>query len=421
MSVSPSLQTQIMIFAEAEPDLAFTIKRELELKEFWVHCCHTLDDASEWIFQHRDQPPDVIIIDTPGERSTYSMNAFKLYGLIRNGGWVPTEQQRFEGWEDNVPILMLIDAEKRLEVEERMYALGVQPDRIDYKPYQMNILTAKLNGLLQRNNGGNSAAADDGDGIDNNATGSDVDAVIRIRSLTINPAAETVTVDATPIKLSQLEFQLLYYLASHPDRPLLRETLLEDIWGITGKKAHNNRNVDVYMGRLRKKLAGTECADMVGRGHNGTYVLNTNTFADTFTEPEGTRPSATRASALHDALTQPVYLVRESNEPHLPLEFALHNVRTGTAHHVGIKFGRNGNTADCILIDKRVSRWHATIFIEQGEFFIRDENSTGHTYITREDESGQLQRGCLNPREHVRLAHGDLIYFNTVCYRFELR
>lgn len=415
--MSPSTQTQILIFAEAEPTLALAIKRELELNEFWVHCCHTLDEASEWIFQHRDQPPDVIIIDTPGERSTYSMNAFKFYGLIRNGGWVSTEQQRFAGWGENVPILMLIDAERRLQVEERMYALGVQPDRIDYKPYQMNILIAKLNGLLQRNSGN----PGQNDGEMEGDTPDSIEAVIRIRSLTINPDAETVTVESQPIKLSQLEFQLLYYLASHPDRPLLRETLLEDIWGITGRKAHNNRNVDVYMGRLRKKLAGTECADMIGRGHNGTYVFNTNTFADTFTEPEGTRVSTTRQLPTPSDVARPVYLIRESSEPHLPLEFALHNIRTGTAYHVGIKIGRNGSTADCVLTDKRVSRWHATIFVEQGEFFIRDENSTGHTYLAREDESGHSQRSRLSPREHVRLADGDLIYFNTVCYRFEMR
>ncbi|MEM7126410.1 MAG: winged helix-turn-helix domain-containing protein [Chloroflexota bacterium] len=409
MTLSTSHQRQIFVFTEADLGLAHDIAKELVHDKIWVNCCHTLGEASEWVFHQREQPPDMIIIDVPSERLVEGMSAFKFYSLIRRGGWVSTVQQRFEGWQTKVPILMLVDADNRLDVEERMVVLGVQPERIDYKPYRANILLAKINGLLKNEN----------DVHSEEYAKSEYTPIIRIRSMTLNPNTERVLVGARSINLSQLEFRLLFYLASNPDTPLSREVLLEEIWGITGKKAHNNRNADVYIGRLRKKLLGTECADMIGRGHNGSYVLNTDSAGDTFTEPDGTKVDRTHLGSEQPSFAKPAFLIRESDEANLPVEFALHKVKTGAAHHVGIKIGRNGHSVDCVIIDKRISRWHATIFFDQGDFFIRDENSTGYTYLARATDLGRDKRERLTPRTPVRLNSGDLIYFNTVCYQFK--
>lgn len=399
----PSPQKRLILFySEGEFTFLHALKSQLEAQSFIVQSCKSLDEASTWALRHQHHPPDAVIIDIPGERSSQSMNAFKFYDFVRRGGWMATLQQRFAGWGERAPVLMLIDEQKRLEVEARMYSLGVQPDRIDYKPYHITILSNKLSSLFQRD-----PALPIGTS----------ESVLRIRSMVIDPESETVIVNSQSIKLSQLEFQLLYYMAKRPDVPLTREQLLEDIWGITGRKALNNRNVDVYVGRLRKKLVNTECADMIGRGRNGTYILETDSWLEMLTEPEGTYGRTTPP----EIITCAACLIRDSSEPHLPREFILQHIQSDPEFKAGVKIGRNASVADWVIIDRRVSRWHATLFVDHNTFYIRDENSTGHTYLTRTDGMGALNRVRLNARENVPLEDGDLLHFNTVAYRFEVR
>ncbi|MEZ4713875.1 MAG: winged helix-turn-helix domain-containing protein [Caldilineaceae bacterium] len=378
------------------------LKNQLEAQTFSIHCCRSLDEGSIWSSRRQHHPPDAAIIDIPGERSSQSMNAFKFYDFVRRGGWIASLQQRFTGWGEGIPVLMLVDEQKRLEVEERMFALGVQPDRIDYKPYRISILTNKLNSLFP-------PAAENED--------TPSTSILHIRSMVIDPENETVMVNSQNIKLSQLEFQLLHYMASRPDTPLTREQLLADIWGITGRKALNNRNVDVYVGRLRKKLSNTECADMISRGRNGAYILETDSWLETLTEPEGVRRGSTTSAARKEC----AYLLRESNEPHLPREFNMQHAQSNPEFKAGVKIGRNANMADWVIMDRRVSRWHATLFLDHNTFYIRDENSTGHTFLSRPAADGSVNRTRLSPRANVPLESGDILHFNTVSYRFEVR
>lgn len=401
MSSSSHVTSQVLIFAEGDYELALDIVRNLADAAYLTKLCTSYAEAIDWVCRHANHPPDAIVIDVPEQRSSQSMNAFKFYGFLRKGGWVPGLQQRFGGWGDDVPVLMLVSAAHRLEIEERMYALSVLPDKIDYKPYKAHILVSKIDSLLpdQRD-----------------TTPGPADQIVRVRSLVIDPSTETVMVNGEPLKLSYLEYELLYYLVSHANTPLSRETLLSDIWGITGAKAMNNRNVDVYVGRLRRKLAHTDCHDLIGRGRNGAYILEMVSALDfePLTEPEGfNRPPESSDDRLPAAL-----LRRESGESHLPRELVLRN---GSAHNKsGCKIGRNPSQCDCVLMDKRISRWHATIFVADGIFYLRDENSTGHTYITRHNMQDGSERQRLSPREPASLGSGDLIHFNTVGYRFVL-
>lgn len=397
-----SEKAQILTYIESDHQLAARTMRCLKEVGFQVELCRTFEEAVNWICQHRNQQPDAVIIDVPSERSSASMNAFKLYGFLHNGGWVPGFDQRFTGWGESVSVLMLVDEEKRIDTEERMYALSVHPDKIDYKPYKESILVSKLENLIQKP-GENEFEPDK--------------VVLRIRSLTVDPDSETVHVQGHPLKLSQLEYRLLYYLVSNTDTPLSREMLLEDIWGITGAKAVNNRNVDVYMGRLRKKLSGTDCADLIGRGRNGTYLIASQSIADVRTEPLG---KSFRATTRNVGTQKVAHLQREGDEGHLPKSFTLADFQLGRQVHTGIKIGRNSAQSDCVILDKRVSRWHATIFMDGNNFFIRDENSSGHTYILRDEGLGKRRKRRLQPREYAQLEDGDIVYFNTIGYRFEL-
>jgi DNA-binding response OmpR family regulator len=60
-------------------------------------------------------------------------------------------------------------------------------------------------------------------------------------------------VDGRPLSLTMRELQLLAALAERPQRILTREELYEQVWGRRLQRA--DRSVDVYVSRLRTKLA----------------------------------------------------------------------------------------------------------------------------------------------------------------------
>lgn len=78
-----------------------------------------------------------------------------------------------------------------------------------------------------------------------------------IDSLTINLATYQVTVAGEPLDLTYLEYALLSFLATHPDRTYTRDALLRRVWGFD--YYGGSRTVDVHVRRIRAKL-GPELA-----------------------------------------------------------------------------------------------------------------------------------------------------------------
>ena len=71
--------------------------------------------------------------------------------------------------------------------------------------------------------------------------------------LQVRPEEHAALVDGRPLRLTTRELQLLATLASHPQRIMTREELFTEVWG--GRPRRNDRSVDVYVSRLRAKLA----------------------------------------------------------------------------------------------------------------------------------------------------------------------
>ena len=76
--------------------------------------------------------------------------------------------------------------------------------------------------------------------------------MIEARGLMIDPSSYRVTHDGKPVTLSTLEFRLLYYLATRPNRVFTRDQLLDAVWGT--ERFVTPRSVDVYIRRLREKV-----------------------------------------------------------------------------------------------------------------------------------------------------------------------
>ncbi len=81
---------------------------------------------------------------------------------------------------------------------------------------------------------------------------------------------EAVLPGGARAELTEREAQILSYLASHPDRAIARQELLERVWGIDARGLET-RAVDMHIARLREKLGEVEPYRVVvtvrGRGY----------------------------------------------------------------------------------------------------------------------------------------------------------
>jgi DNA-binding response OmpR family regulator len=77
--------------------------------------------------------------------------------------------------------------------------------------------------------------------------------VLRAGALEVRPHEFTALVDGRPLPLTVRELQLLTALAERQGRIVSRQELHAVVWG--GPHRKNDRSVDVYVGKLRHKLA----------------------------------------------------------------------------------------------------------------------------------------------------------------------
>ena len=78
--------------------------------------------------------------------------------------------------------------------------------------------------------------------------------IIGVANLEIRPSEGFALVEGRPLRLSVREFGLLAELARHQGRVVSREALYKSVWGSNLRVG--DRTIDVYVRRLRVKLAG---------------------------------------------------------------------------------------------------------------------------------------------------------------------
>ena len=92
--------------------------------------------------------------------------------------------------------------------------------------------------------------------------------LIRAGALAIDENSYTARVAGRRLDLTYKEFELLRYLAQHPDRVFSRAQLLQEVWGYD--YFGGTRTVDVHVRRLRAKLGG-EHDSLIGTVRNVGY------------------------------------------------------------------------------------------------------------------------------------------------------
>ncbi|ABS22113.1 response regulator transcription factor [Bacillus cytotoxicus] len=138
---------------------------------------------------------------------------------------------------NTVPILML-----SAKAEDMDKILGLMTGADDYmiKPFNPLELMARVKALLRRSSFQQTISQVNEDGM------------IRIRSIEIHKHNHTVKVNGENIKLTSIEFDILYLLASNTGRVFSSEEIFERVWNEDGYGS--NKTVMVHISNLRDKL-----------------------------------------------------------------------------------------------------------------------------------------------------------------------
>ena len=141
----------------------------------------------------------------------------------------------------STPIIMVTAKE-----EEADKILGLELGADDYvtKPFSIKVLLARIKANIRRYSG---------EVVERVAPAESDEDKIVIRELVIDNKNYTVTKNGREIELSNKEYELLYFLASHADEVFEREELLVKVWGYEGFYG-GIRTVDVTISRLRTKI-----------------------------------------------------------------------------------------------------------------------------------------------------------------------
>ena len=138
---------------------------------------------------------------------------------------------------DNVPVIILTARE---EEEDKILGLEIGADDYITKPFSMRELLARVKANIRRTAMLSAPAAEDS-------------AMSAGGGITINTDSFQVRKNGVPIDLTQREYELLTFLASHPGKVFSRVDLMEQVWNY-GYVGDDARTVDVTVRRLREKI-----------------------------------------------------------------------------------------------------------------------------------------------------------------------
>ncbi|MDO4269600.1 MAG: response regulator transcription factor [Eubacteriales bacterium] len=145
-------------------------------------------------------------------------------------GWAVCREIRESS---DVPIIMLT---AKGETADRVSGLEMGADDYIVKPLEMPEVIARVRAVFRR------------------MTPDDAPEKIAFDNLVIDKQAYDLVINGKRVDAPPKEIELLYYLASSPNRVFTRAQLLDDVWGFD--YFGDTRTVDVHVKRLREKLEG---------------------------------------------------------------------------------------------------------------------------------------------------------------------
>ena len=216
-----------ILLVDDEPDIIEILRYNLTQEGYSVIAAK---DGHSAIKKAEKEIPNLIIMDVMMPK----MDGIEACGIIR-------QNPKF-----NDTIIMFLTA--RGEDYSHVAAYDAGADDYVTKPIKPKVFISKVKGLLRRLK------------KENNLT-----SIIEIGKLIIDSDEYKVKVSGQSFSLPRKEFELLYLLASKPEKVFKREKIMQFIWG--SEVVVGDRTIDVHMRKLREKIGDKYFKTIKGVGY----------------------------------------------------------------------------------------------------------------------------------------------------------
>ena len=202
-----------ILVVEDDHNISDLIRMYLDKEGFEVHAAF---DGGKAVELFRSIEPDMVLLDI----MLPVMDGWSVCAKIRESS--------------RTPIIMIT---AKSEVFDRIQGLEMGADDYIVKPFEMKELIARINAVLRRTE-----------------IPDDTRKRLVFDNMEINLDSYELTVAGNKIDTPPKELELLYHLASTPNRVYTRNQLLDEVWGFD--YFGDSRTVDVHIKRLREKVEG---------------------------------------------------------------------------------------------------------------------------------------------------------------------
>jgi two-component system, OmpR family, KDP operon response regulator KdpE len=207
-----------ILVVDDEPQIARVLKTTLTARGYSIRTALDGDDAVQVM---KSWTPDLVITDL----RMPNMDGVELCRYLRAKSGVPI-------------IVLSVKNEERTKID----ALDAGADDYVTKPFSTNELLARVRAALRRG-----------------ATAEQAEVpLIEIGDFRIDVPRRRVEVKDKEIHLTPKEFDLLVFLARHPEKVITHRVLLAEVWG--PNSVQQPEYLRVFVGHLRKKLEADESA-----------------------------------------------------------------------------------------------------------------------------------------------------------------
>lgn len=204
-----------ILIVDDDKNICDVLRLYLEKEGYGVILSH---DGNEAVVKFNALKPDLVLLDImlPG------IDGLQVCREIRK--------------KSSVPIIMIT---AKGETIDKVIGLEIGGDDYIVKPFDAKEVIARINAIARR--------------VGSNASEPETREV-KYDKLSVNMTRYELKVDGKVIDTPPKELELLYYLASNPNRVYTRDQLLDEVWGFD--YYGDSRTIDVHIKRLREKLEG---------------------------------------------------------------------------------------------------------------------------------------------------------------------
>lgn len=204
-----------ILVVDDDPDICDALKLHLEGEGYSVIVAY---DGGEALVKFNALRPDMVLLDIT---------------LPTQDGWQICREIRKKS---STPIIMVT---AKGDTFDKVLGLELGADDYVVKPFDTKEIVARMKAIARRSG---------------TAPRSARRIEVRYENLSIDMARYEMRVRGETVETPPKELELLFFLASNPNRVYTRDQLLDEVWGF--EYYGDSRTIDVHIKRLREKLRG---------------------------------------------------------------------------------------------------------------------------------------------------------------------